>query len=86
MIYSPCSLTGFSHDLQSLPLARVLPRSTVPAPSHRSPPKIAHDTYWTQGRVQRDYLDVSEQINIVGLQGVEGASSRVTTELQTNQS
>ena len=37
MLYSPCPQPWFSHDPQSLPAATVLPSSTVPARSHRSP-------------------------------------------------
>ena len=72
IIHNPWPQPGFSHDPQSLP------------PRQRSPTPIAYDPYCTQGRVARDYVHVLQHINIVGLQGIEGASSRVTTELQIN--
>jgi len=67
MIYNPCPLPGFPHDPVPA-LSQGSPMIHSPCPSQSSPMQIAHDTYWTQGRVARDHLDVLEQTNIVGPQ------------------
>jgi hypothetical protein len=94
IIHSPCPQPGFSHDPQSLPQpgfshdpqslppVRVFLCSTVPAPSQSSPTQIAHDTYWTGGRVAMHNLSVLEQKYCKPPENPRSVQ-QVTAELQT---